>query len=418
MTVGAGPRIVISGLGLVTPLGVEKNVFFQRLLAGETGIAGIVSFDTGHLPCHLGAEIKEFNPRDFISLANLRKMDRLSTLAAAAARTSLEDAGLKVEEKNRDRIGLILGVAYGGTDISVRLAATIFTEGPQRANPIIVPNVVMNAPAGHTSIELGIRGVNSTVNHHGVSAETALAYAVSELKRGAADAVLAGGADIISPFFYETMVGFKALSGSRGGFEAARPFDLERNGWVAGEGAGVICLEALERALDRGREPYAEILGWGLAGSPAPLTDWPADPQGAVLAIRRALGSAGLKPEDIDFICASANGGVKLDRLEAAALAEVFGLKRTKPLISSLKGALGESFSSGGLRTAVTAWSLRTGWTPATLGLTRPLAELDFILNHSLEAKPRRALVTALSPGGACAALILGCPESWEEETS
>ena len=182
-------------------------------------------------------------------------MDRLSQIVVASSRFALEDANIIVNAANRDHIGIILGTAFGPTDIKVHCARILFTEGPMMINPILVPNSVMNAPAGHASIELGFRGVNTTVNHQAASGETAIVYAAMEIQRGAADIILAGGADILSEFFFETLVRFKAISPANGSKEGARPFDAHRNGPVAGEGCGIICLEALENARKRGIIP-------------------------------------------------------------------------------------------------------------------------------------------------------------------
>jgi 3-oxoacyl-[acyl-carrier-protein] synthase II len=401
-------RVVITGVGAVTPLGVGRQEFFPRLLAGESGLAEIKSFDTFGLPCHTGGEADQFDPQKFIPVRSLRKMDRNSSLAVAAGRLALEDAGLVATEGKRDRIGIILGVAFGSTDVSVRLANTIYTSGPRAANPILVPNVVMNAPAGYASIELGIRGINSTVNHNGTSAETALAYATAAIQTGRADAVLAGGSDVMGAFFYQVLVKYRALSGSAGGPEQARPFDRTGNGYVTAEGAGLVCLEALECARARGGRIYAEVLGWGMSSSPAPLNDWPDDPRGPVLAIRRALTQAALAPGDIDYVCACANGHPRADRLESQALMEVFGAGHNGPLVSSIKGAVGESFSSGGLRTVSAALSLRDGLVPPTLNLTEPLADLNYVAGSRKEAPLNKVLITGLSWGGTYAALVLG----------
>ena len=301
-------RVVITGMGLVTPIGIGRQDFFTNLFSGVSGIGPAASFDPAGYPSGLTAEINDFKPIEYINPRNLRKMDRVSSLAAAAARLAVDDGGLKINESNRDRIGIILGVAYGCVGISVKLAQTIFTGGPRQANPILVPNVVMNAPAGHVSVDLGIRGINSTINHNAASAETAIAYAASEISRDRADIILTGGVDYVDEFLFEVLCHYQALSGARGGPEQARPFDREANGFVLGEGAGIVCLESLDAALARGATIYAEILGWGLSSSPAPLNDWPDDPKGAVLSIKRALASPGIQPGDIDYINASANG--------------------------------------------------------------------------------------------------------------
>jgi 3-oxoacyl-[acyl-carrier-protein] synthase II len=401
-------RVVVTGIGMVTPLGVGKQGFWDALLSGETGIREIASFSTEGFKSHLGAEIRLFQPRDFISLKNLRKMDRLSAMTTASVRMALNDAGIAVNEANRDRIGIVMGTAFGNTELKVQSARILFTEGPCMVNPIHVPNTVMNAPAGHASIELGFRGVNTTVNHQAVSAETAIAYAAMEIRRGAADVILAGGADILSPFFYETLGRFRALAPTDGGAEGARPFDLARNGPVMGEGCGIVCLEAGEIARERGVSPYCEISGWGLASSPSPATGWPDDPKGFLLSLERALRKAGVAPLEIDCIQAAANGGVDHDALEAAAYVRVFGGGDAQPLITSIKGATGEIFASGGIRAAALALSIREGVVPPVAGLTTPMCSLPFVVGEARRRPVKKALLSGISFGGTYACLVFG----------
>jgi 3-oxoacyl-[acyl-carrier-protein] synthase II len=344
---------------------------------------------------------------DFISRKNLRKMDRLSRMAAASARMAIDDAGVNMDAINRDRMGIILGTAYGSTDVSVQFAAILFDEGPRMVSPSLVPNSVMNAPAGHTSIELKFRGINSTVNHHEASAETAIAYAAAEIKRGSADVMLTGGAEIISEFFFEILNRFRALSTANDGPEEARPFDILRNGFVAGEGSGMLCLEEMEHARTRGATPYCEVVGWGMSAYPSPPTDWPSDPKGPVLAMTRALKSAGIGPNEIDYISASANGGRKLDILEAEALSRVFATTGKGPFISSIKGAVGESFSSGGIRAAAMAISINEKVIPPTLGLKNPIKPLRFVLNKKKDAQINFGMVNGFSSGGTFVSIIL-----------
>ncbi|MFA5180017.1 MAG: beta-ketoacyl-[acyl-carrier-protein] synthase family protein [Syntrophales bacterium] len=403
-------RVVVTGIGMATPLGVGKETFGARLFAGESAISGIKSFPTDNLPSHLGAEVTDFSPRDFISLKNLRRMDRISQLTTAAARLALDDAGLAVNSGNRDRIGILLGTAFGATDVTVHLTETLIKEGPALVNPIMVPNTVLNAAAGHASIELGFRGVNVTVTHFAVSAETALAYAVAEIRRGAADFILAGGADIISPFYYEALTRFYALSPTDGKTEACRPFDRNRNGMVAGEGCGILCLESLEGARARGRNPYCEITGLGLGSSPTPPTQWPTDPAGIKRTIRRALDNAGIGPEDIHAVSAAANGGRVLDAVEAAAYADIFGDVKANakdgPAVTSLKGALGESFSGGGIRACALAMSLERGALPPTVGLAEPIGPLAFVRGETKTLPIDYALLAGISFGGTYVYLV------------
>ncbi len=405
---GAAKRIVITGIGMVTPLGIGKEEFNRRIFAGESAIAPIQSFDTSAFPAHLGAEVTNFQPRDFISVKNIRRMDRISQLTTAAARLALEDAGLTVNPDNRDRIGILLGTSFGATDVTCQFAETLFKEGPAFVNPILVPNTVMNAPAGHASIELGFRGVNTTVTHFAVSAETAIAYAVSEIRRGAADFMLAGGVDILSKFYYEALTRFSTLSPLDGKIESCRPFDLHRNGTVAGEGCGIVCIESWESAAARGRKAYCEIKGFGQGSSPTGPTSWPNDAAGVKKTIGRALANAGVGPQDIMVISAAANGGIILDRSEAAAYAEVFAGEGSRPLITSLKGALGESFSGGGIRACALALSFEKNALPPTVGLTDPLIALAFVREREEAIKIDNALLAGISFGGTYVYLVLG----------
>jgi len=423
-------RVILTGIGMVTPLGVGKAEFRDALWRGETGIREINAFSTAGLGSHLGAEIRGFEPRDFIALKTLRKMDRLSAMTTASVRMALDDAGLAVTDANRDRIGIVMGTAFGNTDLKVQNARVLFTEGPGRVSPIHVPNTVMNAPAGHASIELGFRGVNTTINHQAVSGEAAIAYGAMEIRRGAADVILVGGADLLSPFFYEVLCRFRALSPMDNGVEAARPYDLRRNGPVMGEGCGIVCLEAEEHASARGADPYCELAGWGLAASPAPPAGWPDSPRGLVIALRRALDMAGVvpvgtgsatpggRPQDdrrrseggapagIDCIQGAGNGGRDQDALEAAAYRELFGGDEGMPLVTSLKGATGEIFASGGIRAAALALSIREGVVPPVAGLAAPMLPLPFVTGEARRRPVRRALMTGLSFGGTYAGLV------------
>jgi len=271
---------------------------------------------------------------------------------------------------------------------------------------------VMNAPAGHASIELGFRGINTTVNHQAVSAETAIAYAAMEIRRGAADVILAGGADILSPFFYEALGRFRALSPTDGGAEGARPFDQARNGPVMGEGCGIVCLEAGELARERGAALYCEISGWGLASSPSPPTGWPDDPRGFVLSLERALRMAGAMTQEIDCIQAAANGGIEIDALEAAAYERVFGGGNTQPFVTSIKGATGEIFASGGIRAAALALSIKEGIMPPIAGLTTPICSLPFVIGEACRRPMKKGLLSGISFGGTYACLL------FEKETA
>ena len=399
-------RIVITGLGLVTPLGVGKKEFSEKLYAGVTGIAPITSFDTSAVRSHLGAEVKGFTPRDFISVKNLRRMDKASLMASAAARLALEDAGLAITSDNRDRIGILLGTAFGATDVTVQVAQTLLSSGPSSVNPILVPNTVMNAPAAHASIEMGFRGVNTTVTHFAVSAEIAIAYAVTEIRRGAADFMLAGGVDILSKFYYEALTKFQATSPDDGQPEGARPFDEARNGYASGEGCGLVCLESLASARMRGAVIYCEIAGFGLGSSPETPTAWPAKPTGMLRTMKRALDNARATTADIRAVMAAANGGRVLDQTEAQAYREIFDACEPKPWITSIKGAIGESFSGGGMRACALALSMQKSSFPPTVGLVRPIAPIRLVEKAPKDLNIQLAVLAGISFGGTYAYLV------------
>lgn len=392
---------------MVTPLGVGREKFSGMLFNGCSGIREIASFDTSRLSSHLGAEVRDFDPLEFISLKTVRRMDRMSQMAVASARLALEDAHVAVGPENRDRVGIIFGTAYGPTDVKAQCTRTLFTKGPSQMSALLVPNSVMNAPAGHASLELGFRGINTTVNHNAASGESAIVYAAMELQRGTADIVLAGGADILSEFFYESLTHFGAVSPVDGSGEGARPFDVRRNGPIAGEGCGIICLELLEHALARGARPYCEIAGWGMSSSVAKPTDWPQDCKGVSLAMKRALKKAGKGLLEIDMVQAAANGGKNPDAIEAEALLENFGTDGAGPLVSSIKGAIGESFSSGGMRACAMALSIREGKVAPTLGLTEPLAPIRFASVKAQEISVRHGMMNAVSHGGTNVSIIM-----------
>ena len=401
-------RVVVTGIGMVTPLGIGKEEFGRRLFCGETAIAEIKSFDTSSFSSHLGAEVTNFNPRDFISVKNMRRMDKTSLMTAASSRLALEDAGVQNPHENRDRVGIILGTAFGATDVTAQFAGTLLKEGPASVNPILVPNIVMNAPTGHTSIELGFRGVNTTVTHFAVSAETAIAYAIAEIRRGTADFILTGGVDILSKFYYESLTKFHALSPQNGGQEVCRPFDIDRNGMIAGEGCGIICLESMESAIARGRQPYCEIKGAGMGSSPTTPTGWPDDTSGIKRTFNRVLKNAGSAINDIQTVFAAANGGRILDAVEAKAFAEIFDASEKKPLITALKGATGESFSGGGIRACALALSMEKNVLPPVVGLINPLRPLAFVTGGKKEVEINNAAIAGISFGGTYCYLIFG----------
>ena len=326
-------------------------------------------------------------------------------MTVASARMALEDAGLQITAENRDRVGIILGTAFGATDITVQFLHTLLQEGPASVNPILVPNTVMNAPAGHTSIELGFRGINTTITHFAVSAENAIAYAAAEIRRGTADFIFAGGSDILSEIAYRSLIGFGVLSPQDKGNEICRPFDQERNGCIAGEGCGMILLESLQSAKQRGCNYYCEISGAGMGASPTRPNEWPRDTEGIKRTFARAVKNAGITISDLQAIFAAANGDKILDAAEAEAYAEIFD-ETKRPCITSIKGATGESFSSGGIKACAAALSMANQSLPPTAGLAKPVRALEFVIQEKKEADIHHTALAGISFGGTYCYLI------------
>jgi 3-oxoacyl-[acyl-carrier-protein] synthase II len=400
-------RIAVTGIGVVSALGVGRESFAKSLFAGRSGIDVISSFDPSRHSVRLAGEVKNFSPRQYIAPKTLRRMDRLSQMVVASTCMALEDAGIQVDESNRDRIGIILGTCFGGTDVAAQFGKVIFADSPRHANPILVPNTVMNAPAGHAAVELGVRGVNATVNHRETSCEEALAYGADTVARGRADVILAGGGDVISEFCFEVLNHFRLLSPLNGGPEKLRPFDRSRNGTVVGEGVGVLCLEDMAKALERGAMIYCEIAGWGMSGAPAPAVGWPKDSAGPVLALRRALASAQVSSDQIDAVSAAADGGPRLDQLEVEALETVFGEGGQGPRVTAVKGAMGENFASGGVRAVAMALAMHHKQLPPILGLEDPMSALNFVRSPLEIEKLDYGLVNGIASGGTFAALVM-----------
>lgn len=389
-------RIVITGIGLITPIGIGKEAFWANALKGISGIREISSFDTARFSSHKGAEVREFNPSDFISSSNERKMDRLSHIAVAGARLALEDAGLK-EFSRQDRAGVVIGTAYGSLKSTSQYLNGLVDYGPSRANPFIFPNTVSNAPASYIAIELEIKGPNVTVVHKQSSAEQAIFYGYNLLRRKKADIIITGGCDEICWILYQVHDILNVLAT---GSEQSCPYDRRRNGIILGEGAGFLILERMEDAVKRNARMYAEIAGFGFYGTHAPLLGWDEEPTGLCKAMEGAIKNGGLVPEDIDYISASADSSSLLDALESKAVKSVFG--NSHPPASSIKSMIGEIGASGGIKVAVASLSVKEGIIPPTINYKDPDPEcdIDCVPNESRRKNIEAALVNGFSTGG------------------
>jgi 3-oxoacyl-[acyl-carrier-protein] synthase II len=392
-------RVVITGLGIVSSIGVGKEVFWKNCLQGISGIKPIQGFDVSSNRSRLGAQLLEVEFKAFIKPANLRRMDRIGKIVVSAVRLAIDDSGLNLKGEDSSRIGISIGTGLGSSDTVDQFFRSVLKEGPTGAAPLLFQTAVPNAITSHCAIEYGIKGVNLTFSHKESSTEMAMTFAYHLLREGKANVIFAGGGDELSEPLYHVYSMLGVLSPGRGkGREGMRPFDQERNGIVLGEGSGILVLETLEHAKKRGARIYAEMAGAGLSGSiDGPLRyDLKGD------SIARAMSLATEELRIVDYISSAANSTPDLDRAEALAIRKVFK-ERTKEIsINSLKSMLGEFDGSGGIRACGVALSLYHGMIPPTIGtghLDRQ-CDLNVVLGGSKKREIRSALLNGCSNGG------------------
>ena len=397
-------RVVITGLGVISSIGVGKEEFWKNCLHGMSGIKPIRGFDVNAYRSRLGAQVPETDFKAFIKPANLRRMDRIGKIVVSAVKLALDDSGLDPKNEDPDRMGISIGTGLGSSDTVDQFFRSLLREGPTGAAPLLFQTAVPNAVASHCSIEYGIKGVNLTFSHKETSTEMALAFAYHLLKEGRADVILAGGGDELSEPLYHVYSMLGVLSPRGGGSpEGMKPFDRDRNGIVLGEGSGILVLETVEHAEKRGATIYAEMAGVGLSGSTDGLLRY--DLKGDSIA--RAMTWAAEEPETVDYISAAANSTPDLDRAETVAIKKVFGERAKEISISGLKSMIGEFDGSGGMRACGVALSVYRGMIPPTIGTEHldPECDLDYTLHQMKKRKIRSALLNSSSNGGSSISL-------------
>ncbi len=392
-------RIVITGLGILSPMGVGKEEFWANCLQGKTGIKPIQRFDVGSYRSRLGAELPPVDFKNFINPANLRRMDRIGKIVVSAVKLALDDSGLELSKEDPHRLGISIGTGLGSSDTVDQFFRSLLKEGPSGAAPLLFQTAVPNAITSHCSIEYGLKGINLTFSHKETSTEMAIAFAYHLLKEGRAEVILAGGGDELSEPLYHVYSMLGALSPKRGkGLEGMRPFDKSRNGIVLGEGSGILVLETLEHAKIRGARIYAELRGVGFSGGTDSLLRYDLKGDSIAEAISHAVEELSL----VDYISAAANSTVELDRAESRAIQKVFGKRGKEIPVSSLKSMIGEFDGSGGIRACALALSLYDEVIPPTIGTKEidPHCDLNIILDQPQKRKIRSALLNSCSSGG------------------
>lgn len=414
-------RIVVTGIGCIGGLGIRNQEFTEGLLSGRTAIKPITAFDTSPYRSHCAATLAGFDAATLVDPAKLRRVDQLGRLVLSACRLALDDSRLTdAGAPLRDTVGVVLGSNSAGVRSTVEYLDNLTSRGPSGVSAMNFSNTVGNASASLCGIEYALRGPNVTLSNKEASGLAAIAFACGLVKQNRATAVVTGGADEIEELFYAIHDRFRVMSPTDGGEEASRPFDRRRNGFVLGEGGFLLVLEQMASATARGIPWYGEVLGVASTASLCRLNDWPADSSQLARCMRAALESAEVPASDVDVVFASANSTVKLDRLDAAALGEVFG-RRGVPVVS-IKGAVGEFGAAGAAATAAALLCLREGVIPPTVGCE----ELDTTLGVDVSPTARTlpfaaegslAMINSFASGGTNYSLVLRAARHVSQES-
>jgi len=405
-------RVVLTGVGLVTPLGIGVEETWQALCAGKSGVGEITRFDVTPHNTKIAGEVKDFNAQDFLPKKEARRVDLFIAYAMAATRMALEDAGLVIDRANGNRIGAVTGCGFGGLTLLEQTCLTLNQKGPRRVSPFFIPLMIGNMVPGMISIHFGAKGPNLSL----ATACAAGAHAVGDsfrmIQNGTADAMITGGVE--AAVNQTCIAGFnamKALSTRNDEPEkASRPFDLDRDGFVVGEGSGILILEALEHAQERGADIYAELIGYGLTGDGHHMTAPPPDGNGAVRCMQAALDDAGLGAERVDYINAHGTSTELNDLYESRAVKTVFKDHAYKVAISSTKSMTGHLLGgAGGIETVFTALSVYHDMMPPTINYENQAEEcdLDYVPNTARKAPVNVAMTNSFGFGGTNATLLL-----------
>ncbi len=407
-------KVVITGLGVVSPLGCTLDSFWNRLSSGESGIVRITHFDTADFPVNIAGEVREFNPDEFIDPKEQRRMDPFCHFAVAAAKMAVADSGIDFDACDRDRCGVAIASGVGGIGTIYDNAVALHDKGPRRVSPFTVPMIISNMGAGMVAIDLNLTGPNFCVVTACASAVHTLGQAARSIQLGEADVMIAGGAESpINPLSIASFASMRALAVWPNGnaSEACRPFDKDRCGFVAGEGAGIMVLESETHARKRGARIYAEIAGFGMSCDAHHITAPREDADGARRAMAQAMATAGLNPSDIDYINAHGTSTAMNDRIETLAIKRALGEADARRVpISSTKSMTGHLLgAAGGIETVACALAMKNGLIPPTINYTTPDpdCDLDYVPNKAREAKIDACLNNAFGFGGhnACIAL-------------
>lgn len=403
-------RVVVTGLGAVTPLGLDIETTWQSAIEGKSGIGELTRVNAEEFPVSVAAEIRDFDPNSYFDKKDARKMDRFTQFAVVSSLMAVKDANLEITEENAPRVGVWIGSGIGGMETYEHNFRQFLEKGHRRVSPFFVPMMIPDMASGQVSIITGAKGVNSCSVTACASGTNSIGDAFKVIQRGDADVMITGGTE--APITNISVAGFcsaKALSTNQDPKSASRPFDANRDGFVMGEGAGVLILEELESAKKRGAKIYAEIVGYGATGDAHHLTAPAPEGEGGARAMKQAIEDAGLLPEDIDYLNAHGTSTEYNDKFETMATKTVFGEHAYKLAVSSTKSMTGHLLgAAGGVEAIFAVKSIEKGIIPPTINYETPDPEcdLDYVPNVAREQNVRAAMSNSLGFGGHNATLV------------
>jgi 3-oxoacyl-[acyl-carrier-protein] synthase II len=405
-------RVVITGMGVVTPLGSELDLFWKNLVAGKSGIAPVTRFDPTNFDSKIGGEVKDFDPEGFMPAKETRRTDRFTQFAIVAAKKAVTDSHLELDKEDLNRIGVLVGSGIGGMETIEEQSGILFKKGPQRVSPFMIPMLIVNMAAGYVSMILGVKGPNLAVVSACATATHALGEAARAIIHNDADVMIAGGSEAaITQLGYAGFCAMKAMSTRNHEPEkASRPFDAQRDGFVMGEGAGVCILESLDHAKKRHARIYCEIAGYGITGDAYHMSAPAPEGEGAARSMAMALRHAKLNPEQIDYINAHGTSTPLGDKCETQAIKKIFGAHAKKLVVGSTKSMTGHLLgAAGSVETAICALAIQNNIVPPTINYEYPDpdCDLDYVPNKAREMKVFACVNNSLGFGGHNATLIV-----------
>ncbi|WP_126426256.1 beta-ketoacyl-ACP synthase II [Brevibacillus marinus] len=405
-------RVVITGAGVISPIGNDVTTFWNNLLAGKSGIGRVTSFDVSDYPTQIAGEVKDFNAEAFMDKKEIRRTDRFVQFAVAAAKMAVQDAGLEIGEHNAHRVGVYIGSGIGGLATWEEQHTALMEKGPRRVSPFFIPMMIANMATGQVSIELGAKGPASSAITACATSTNTIGDAFKLVQYGKADVMVTGGAEAtIRPLAFAGFCSAKAMSTRNEEPEkASRPFDRDRDGFVMGEGAGVVVLEELEHAKRRGAPIIAEVIGYGMSADAYHITAPSPGGEGAARCMQDALDDAGIAPTQVGYINAHGTSTPAGDIAETMAIKTVFGEHAYRLAVSSTKSMTGHLLgATGGIEAIATALALREQILPPTINLENPDPEcdLDYVPNEARRADIEVALSNTFGFGGHNATIVL-----------